>query len=251
MKKLVLASAASALLAIPAMGWAHGSCTDDPEHCVYWHTSDGTYVKDSAGDCVKTSAWFPGTQIEGCDVIIKEDTDGDGVVDEKDHCPDTPAGAPVDAVGCPTDSDWDGVPDYMDKCPDTPTGAEVDEVGCEVKPVVMMKTTLGINFAFDSATVTSAYGTDVAEIARVMKEVPEATLTIEGHTDSVGPEAYNMDLSQRRADAAKALLVDEGISSDRIEAVGYGESRPIADNATSEGRRMNRRVDALVHGVAK
>lgn len=250
MKKLVLVSAATALFTFPVLGMAHGSCDDDKKHCVYWHNSAGEYVKDSSGQCVKTSAWVPGTQIEGCDAIMSKDSDGDGVADDADHCPDTPAGAPVSEVGCPLDSDWDGVPDYKDKCPKT-FGAAVDANGCELtEEMVMMEVDLKVNFDSNSARIASDYNGNIEKVADFMKKSEGSTVFIEGHTDSTGSDTYNEKLSLKRAEAVAGTLVYQyGIEENRVNAVGYGESRPVADNATSEGRAMNRRVTAVVKGL--
>jgi OOP family OmpA-OmpF porin len=85
-----------------------------------------------------------------------------------------------------------------------------------------------------------------------MKQYPQTTTTVEGHTDSVGPDAYNQKLSERRASAVKQVLVNQyGVGSERINSVGYGETRPVADNATEAGRAVNRRVEAKVEAEAK
>ncbi len=252
MNKLVLVSAASAFLALPTLSMAHSPTGVDDDHAVYWHNSAGEYVKDGAGNCVKTSAWKPGTQIEGCDVIMVKDADGDGVADDADHCPDTPAGAPVSEVGCPLDSDWDGVPDYKDKCPET-FGAVVDANGCVAAPdMVLMEVDLKVNFAIDSAKINSDYEGDIEKVANFMKKSEGSTVYIEGHTDSTGTEAYNKALSHKRAEAVAGTLIYQfGIDEKRVNAMGYGESRPAADNKTAEGRAKNRRVTAVVKGMVE
>ncbi|MFA5631170.1 MAG: OmpA family protein [Porticoccaceae bacterium] len=102
---------------------------------------------------------------------------------------------------------------------------------------------LKVLFEFDKAQVRAMYGDEIQAVANAMKEHNDIQLQLEGHTDSVGTDAYNQDLSQRRVDAVKAKLVaDYGIAANRISTVGYGESRPIADNNTDEGRAQNRRV---------
>lgn len=249
MNKLVLITAASALLALPALSMAHSSNGDD-DHAVYWHNSAGEYVTDSAGECVKTSSWKSGTQIEGCDVIMVADADGDGIADDADHCPNTPAGAAVDAVGCPLDSDWDGVPDYKDKCPKT-FGAVVNAEGCVVKAdMVLMEVDLSVKFASDSAKINSDYNGDIQKVADFMKKAKGSTVFIEGHTDSTGSEDYNKALSYKRAEAVAGTLVYQyGIEESRVNSVGYGESRPLTDNNTADGRASNRRVTAIVKGL--
>jgi OOP family OmpA-OmpF porin len=91
----------------------------------------------------------------------------------------------------------------------------------------------------------------VKNLADFMKQYPQTTTVVEGHTDSVGPDAYNQKLSQRRADAVKQVLVKDGVAANRVTSVGYGESRPVADNATEAGRAVNRRVEASVEAQAQ
>ncbi len=176
-------------------------------------------------------------------VAPEPDTDGDGVIDKLDQCPDTPAGVKVDEVGCPLDSDKDGVYDYLDKCPDTPIELKVDKDGCPMKVTI----NLNVLFDFDKANVKPKYHNEIKRVADYMNAYPWEKATLEGHTCSLGTDAYNQKLSQRRVDNIKAYLVDKfGISADRLTAVGYGESKPIATNDTEEGRQLNRRVQAVM-----
>jgi OOP family OmpA-OmpF porin len=166
------------------------------------------------------------------------DSDGDGVTDDLDQCPNTPAGTPVDEVGCPfpVDSDGDGVTDDIDECPDTIKGALVDEVGCAYQ-------LSGVDFAFDSADLGSQDQSILNEVAdRLVNDYPELTITVEGHTDSRGDENYNQSLSERRAQSTKDYLVNKGVAADRITVAGKGETDPVASNDTEEGRAQNRRV---------
>jgi len=132
------------------------------------------------------------------------------------------------------DSDGDGVVDSKDRCPDTPKGAIVDHQGCW--------TFRGVLFDVDSAKIKSVYHNLITNAVRVLKLNPGLTLEIQGYTDSTGPEDYNLKLSQRRAEAVKDELVHHGIAPERLTTVGYGESRPVAPNDTAEGRALNRRV---------
>jgi len=171
------------------------------------------------------------------------DTDGDGVIDKLDQCPDTPAGVKVDEVGCPLDTDKDGVYDYLDKCPDTPIELKVDKDGCPMKVTI----NLNVLFDFDKSDVKPKYHDEIKRVADYMNAYPWEKATLEGHTDSKGTDAYNEKLSQRRVEAIKNYLVEKfGISADRLKAVGYGESKPIATNDTDEGRQLNRRVQAVM-----
>ena len=106
---------------------------------------------------------------------------------------------------------------------------------------------LVVEFDFDKSDIRSVYQPQFDEIAAILKESPEISMTIEGHTDSIGTEDYNQGLSERRADAVKAKFVqDYGITANRISTIGYGETRPIADNKTSEGRQRNRRAISVI-----
>lgn len=104
-------------------------------------------------------------------------------------------------------------------------------------------------FAFDDATISASNRADLVSAARFMKQNPTTTVTLEGHTCSIGPEEYNQYLSERRAQAARQLLVNDGIESNRITVVGKGEREPVADNNTREGREKNRRVEAIISGT--
>ncbi len=167
-----------------------------------------------------------------------KDSDGDGVPDDQDRCPNTPAGVKVDSVGCPLDSDHDGVPDYLDKCPGTPPGIKVDADGCEIEEIVLR----GVNFDFDSAKLTAASESVLDGVVALLRLRPGAPATLGGHTDSKGKHAYNVKLSERRAAAVRDYLVGKGIPAASLTATGYGETRPIAPNTTEEGRAQNRRV---------
>ena len=170
------------------------------------------------------------------------DSDGDGVIDPNDKCPNTPAGVKVDSVGCPLDSDGDGVPDYLDKCP-TPKGFKVDIEGCIIEQTIVLR---GVNFEYDKDQLTAEAKGILDAIVPGLSAQPKLTLEIGGHTDSKGTDAYNKSLSQRRANSVKSYLAAKGVAVERLAAVGYGESKPIADNATEAGRADNRRVEFQV-----
>lgn len=196
------------------------------------------------------------------------DSDKDGISDKLDMCPDTPAGVKVDKDGCPADSDKDGVDDYLDKCPDTPIGVAVDNDGCpppapviqEAKPqaaaapeiVKKGRTTLDVLFEFDKYVIRNNFYSDIDNLAAVMKQYPGLKVTIEGHTDNIGSAAYNKKLSQQRADAVKKYMVEKsGIDPKRLTAKGFGFDKPVASNATREGRQKNRRVEAAADYIIK
>ncbi|SUD85402.1 outer membrane protein [Stutzerimonas stutzeri] len=126
----------------------------------------------------------------------------------------------------------------------------VEPIPTEVEPEPVaeaVRVELDVKFDFDRAEVKSGSYDDIRNLADFMKEYGQTSTVVEGHTDSVGTDAYNQRLSERRANAVRDVLVNQhGLDSSRIEAVGYGESRPVADNATEEGRAINRRVEAEV-----
>ncbi|MDR2141025.1 MAG: OmpA family protein [Deltaproteobacteria bacterium] len=147
--------------------------------------------------------------------------------------------------GACVDSDKDGVCDIYDKCPGTPAGYKVDADGCPITVSI----NLLINFDFDKAVIKPEYYSEVQKVADFLNSHPLSTTVVEGHTDDRGSEEYNERLSQRRADAVKeSLLTRFNIDPSRVQAVGYGESRPIADNSTAAGRAENRRVVGVVSG---
>ncbi|SEI47157.1 OmpA-OmpF porin, OOP family [Azotobacter beijerinckii] len=160
-----------------------------------------------------------------------------------------PAPEPVAAVCADVDSD--GVCDNVDRCPDTPANTTVDAEGCTAVAEVV-RVELDVKFDFDKSKVKEESYADIKNLADFMNQYPQTTTTVEGHTDSVGPDAYNKKLSERRANAVRDVLVNQyGVSGSRVDSVGYGESRPVADNATESGRAINRRVEAEVEAQAK
>jgi OOP family OmpA-OmpF porin len=180
------------------------------------------------------------------------DDDGDGVVNSKDRCPNTPRGAKVDAHGCPIDSDGDGVYDYLDKCPNTPRGLAVDYKGCPLPVKDRVSIELQVQFDFDRAVVKPEFHEHLRGVANFMKTYPNTRIQLDGHTCWIGTEEYNYNLSERRAESVKAYLVDKfGIAASRLTTRGYGESQPISNNDTKEGRMENRRVIAEISTVVK
>lgn len=145
------------------------------------------------------------------------------------------------------DTDQDGVCDDKDQCPGTPPGTRVDAKGCPLPVAEVASIKLKINFAFDSSKVQEHYFTDLKELADFLKRFSDLQVDVEGHTDSIGTEAYNQKLSQRRAEAVVDVLVNEfGIARSRLDPIGFGESQPVASNDTAEGRAQNRRVMATL-----
>lgn len=182
--------------------------------------------------------------------VVDVDTDGDGVLDSIDACPNTPPGTSVDASGCPlppapvpvavTDSDGDGVPDTLDKCPGTAPGLRVDANGCVIQQTLVLR---NIVFATGSGALTADSKAVLDKLADSMKGQPGMRVEIDGHTDSVGNQDYNLKLSQARAKLVRLYLHEKGIKMDRMTVDGFGKFKPVADNATEEGRALNRRVE--------
>ena len=196
---------------------------------------DGDRVFDSIDECPNTPV---GTAVNprGCSL----DSDMDGVPTDKDRCPATRAGAEVDIYGCDNDTDKDGVPDHRDKCPDTRAGARIDANGCEIKDIINLP---GVNFetGFDILLPGTEYV--LQEAAATLNRYPELQIEVAGHSDDVGNAASNEGLSERRAKTVRHFLIQYGVAEDRLTFRGYGESQPIADNSTAEGRATNRRVE--------
>jgi len=159
--------------------------------------------------------------------------------------PPVSQGAPEPAAvpTTPPDSDHDGVTDNIDKCPDTPAGVQVDAVGCPLKGSITLE---GVNFEYNSAALTAASRQPLDAIADGMKKHPRLKVEIQGHTDSTGSPAYNLKLSQRRADSVRDYLVNNGVNADQLVTKGYGQTQPAASNKTAEGRAKNRRVVMFV-----
>jgi len=147
------------------------------------------------------------------------------------------------------DSDGDGVPDSRDKCPNTPRGTKVDANGCPEppKPGKPITVKLNVEFDFDKYYIRPEYYGQLKNFANYLKQYPSIKVEIAGHTDSVGTEEYNRKLSMKRAEAIKNyLLSNYQIKGDRLISKGYGTTRPKADNKTKEGRQRNRRVEAVL-----
>lgn len=141
------------------------------------------------------------------------------------------------------DSDSDGVVDGVDQCPNTLQGLEVDSVGCVKTDRAQSVVLLGVTFDFNSDRLTANARDLLVRTADALKGQADLRVELAGHTDSVGAEEYNRELSQRRADSVRDYLIDLGVSPDQMRANGYGESQPVRGNDTEEGRERNRRVE--------
>lgn len=170
------------------------------------------------------------------------------VVAEPTAAPE-PVVAPVVVVA---DSDNDGVPDSSDLCPGTPSTDKVDATGCSIFTEKEVNFTLKAQFANDSAEIKPEYRSEIADLAAFLKRFPGTDVEIGGHASNVGTAAYNLKLSERRADAvAKVLLNEHGISAGRVTVKGYGITRPKVDGNTPAAHAANRRIEAVVTATVK
>jgi OOP family OmpA-OmpF porin len=245
-----------------------------------WPPKDNPYV-DPKAPCFR----WPAT-----------DYDGDGVFDRIDRCPNTPKGCIVDEYGCESDADGDGVCDGLDKCPNTPQGLKVDAQGCAdiqkttmsthatpapakevpppptppapppAKPVSEMERRLvetgsirleNVYFETNSAKLLPESETTLNEAGGVLEKFADLKIEVEGHTDTRGAAAYNMRLSQSRAESVRQFLLDHfHLRPENYSARGYGETKPETKERNQEELLRNRRVvlrvtnpDVLPHGV--
>ena len=229
---------------------------------------DGDGIIDKLDDCPKKEG---PVENNGCPW---EDTDEDGILDDDDACPEE--AGPIENKGCPWgDKDEDGILDKDDACPEEAGPSEnkgcpyrdhdgdgvldkdddcIDEVGsvanngCPEEVVQQLQETLNeyakvILFNTGTSILKAESNQVLSDIIAVLKEFPNAAFTIEGHTDSIGSYGLNKRLSESRAQSVKNFLVENGIDSTRLSAIGYGERRPIATNMYKAGRAQNRRVE--------
>ncbi|NER14304.1 OmpA family protein [Leptobacterium flavescens] len=198
--------------------------------------SDGDGIADKDDACPSVAGI---ASLRGC-----PDSDGDGIADKDDACPNE--AGPQANRGCPwPDRDNDGVLDKDDQCPDV--AGPVANNGCpEVTDEVQKQLNdyaKTILFDTGKSSIKTESESVLGDIIKILNEYPNAKFTVEGHTDSVGSEKLNQTLSESRANAVKDYLTSNGVSSSRLTAAGYGESKPIASNRTRAGRAQNRRVE--------
>lgn len=187
---------------------------------------DGDTIGDKDDDCPDT----PGlVELQGC-----PDRDEDGIPDKTDKCPDIPG--PADTQGCP-DRDKDTVLDQDDDCPDVP--GDPTNKGC---PKILEKASR-VLFEVNKAIIKPVSFPILDELVDLLKEYPDSYITLAGHTDSEGSDEDNLQLSKDRAKAVEDYLIEKGIAAERITSTGFGETKPIASNATPDGRQRNRRVE--------
>ncbi len=238
-------------------------CPDDPEDkdgfqdddCCPDNDNDADGVPDDSDICPNTPEDRDGFQDgDGCP---DPDNDQDGLVDAADSCNTEPEDRDgfQDQDGCPDpDNDQDRIADVSDSCPMEPEDydGDADTDGCPdlYKLVVVTKDKIELKqtvyFATAKDVILAVSFPLLNEVGKVLKDRSAIHVRIEGHTDSRGGDRYNKQLSDRRAKSVRRYLIGQGIDADRMEAIGYGEERPIADNRTKSGRAMNRRVEFFI-----
>lgn len=214
---------------------------------------DGDTLADDVDQCDNDPEDFDAFEDEdGCP---ERDNDRDGIIDRDDQCPLDPEDIDgfEDENGCPEDdNDADGILDVEDACILDPEDfdGDRDEDGCPEEDALvrvvgdMIEISQQINFELNASRITGDISFEILdEVAAILITNPDISIRIEGHTDAQGSDSYNDRLSQGRADAVRDYLIDQGISGARLEAIGFGEQRPLSDNDTEEGRALNRRVE--------
>jgi len=196
---------------------------------------DGDGIADKDDECPDVAGL---AKFNGC-----PDSDEDGVPDPKDNCPNTPKGCPVDAAGCPIDSDGDGVIDCQDNCPQEAGPASNN--GC---PDWVELQIPNVYFDFDKSTIKPEFEGELDKLAEQLSTAKEFDIVIGAYTDNIGTEAYNMGLSERRAQAVVKYLLKKGVNNAYVGSNYYGESNPAVPNTSIQNRKLNRRA---VFEVAK
>ncbi len=198
---------------------------------------DGDGVADYQDKCPEV---FGTTSLLGC-----PDKDNDGVTDSEDYCPDLKGF--TELHGCP-DMDGDGVLENIDKCPKV-AGIERLE-GCpEIKEDLkktLQKASMGIQFEPGKALLQKQSFIVLDQVVTLLEQNNNYRLFIGGHTDNVGDPAANLELSEKRARAVQMYLLSKGIDSSRLYFSGYGDTKPVADNGTKEGRIKNKRIELSI-----
>ncbi len=232
-------------------------CPDDPEDFDAYEDEDGCPEdQDQDGDGNPDTTDACPVEPEDGDGYLDEDgcpepdNDLDGLTDQGDRCPNEPEDLDgfQDADGCPDlDNDGDTIPDATDNCPNEP--GPPDEQGCPrvYQDVEVTSTGIVIHqriyFEYDRAVIRDISFPILNTVAQVLRDFPDITIEIQGHTDDRGSDEYNLRLSGERAESVRTYLQGQGIASHRLSARGYGETRPIDTNRTEAGRATNRRVE--------
>jgi outer membrane protein OmpA-like peptidoglycan-associated protein len=196
----------------------------------YWTTVNGNIFRSATtGECVRSGSWTPEKALAECE-------------GEKEAATPEPAATAAAVAAAPVDSDADGVTDDLDKCPGSPANKPVDADGCTIESVVLKN----VNFELNSSELTAGSSESLDKAVAAMNRYPDLRIEIQAHTDNTGDADYNQYLSEKRAESVRDYMVARGIASDRMEVKGYGETSPVADNNTREGRAANRRVELKV-----
>jgi OOP family OmpA-OmpF porin len=214
LKKMTLLRSALAVATLAIVGNGAAAATD-----AYTVSSDGDMVRDSSGDCVQTGSWKKGLSIPECDAALAAKLEAERLAAEEASRRAAELAA-------------------METKPEKPKLVRLSDEG-------------EVAFKFDSAILTPEAERELEQVARSIERYDQIdSIEVTGYTDSSGPENYNQMLSERRAASVKEFLVSRGVSEDKVSVSGMGESGPIADNSTREGRARNRRVDIRISGVA-
>tara|TARA_R110002153_G_scaffold192970_1_gene346283 strand:+ start:51713 stop:52924 length:1212 start_codon:yes stop_codon:yes gene_type:complete len=186
---------------------------------------------------------------------VSKDSDKDGVIDQRDLCPNTPYGVAVNSDGCALstiDSDNDGVADTMDQCANTPINDKVDTKGCSVFTEESLTMSLKILFDNNSSKVKNIDVASVEDFVDFMRRYGSTDAVIEGYASAPGTDEYNMKLSVERANAVREYLMEKyTIEGSRLEAVGYGETKLLDNTNTPQANQKNRRIEAYVTATVK
>jgi len=220
-----------------------------PDGCPAIDSDNDTFL-----DNVDKCPYEAGVAPDGCP---PPDADKDGFLDADDACPNEPGIAP-DGCPPPPDTDGDGIIDKLDKCPLEPenyNGFE-DEDGCrddlpKSADDIKDKPIEGIFFEFGKDKIQKKSFKTLDRAVTILKDFPSIRIEISGHTDDVGSEEANLDLSRRRAESVKNYMVEKGVEASRIETVGYGRSKPIDDGKSAKARAKNRRIEFRIIVVDK
>jgi len=276
-QKIFVGLLASAFLASATSVWA-----ETYEGSAYILDGSGQPVFAKYDKCVHAPNQAKNAVFTECGDVM--DDDGDGVNNDEDKCPNTPAGVKVDAAGCALDGDNDGVADYKDKCPNNtaeeiskgvnadgcPKDTDGDGIpdykdacpneagtpennGCPIVASVATLTDKMVNFKFDQYSLTADGHHVINQLVEFINNNNLKDVLVTGHTDSYGSDAYNQKLSEKRAQTVGDALRASGVPAAKIVENGAGESSPIESNKTSAGRSANRRVKIQINtlGSAK
>lgn len=235
------------------------NCINDPEDRDGFEDDDGCPDYNNDGDAFPDSVDSCPDEIEDMDQFEdgdgcpEPDNDRDGIADADDRCPvDAEDRDGVeDSDGCPdSDNDGDGIPDVSDQCPNEAENVNGlrDDDGCRDTIIEITREPLvlrSVTFEPGSESLLGESFRILEDVVRSLQLWKEVKIEIQGHTDALGSAQSNMKLSQRRADVIKEYFIEQGISAERLKAVGYGETVPVGDNETPEGRAANRRVELI------